>query len=137
MPVSADQFKLGEKAIESDIFNPGHACGGQHSPASARTAKYQMTGPQHNHVGGSRRNCVTADEGCGSHGCGNRDLHDGKVAFSKAYGFRDKDQNLPLTVASVVSALHAQNHDLGGLDESGRSLTGFELHFSGRPGSYD
>ena len=31
-------------------------------------------------------------------------FNDGKVAFSKAYGFRDKDQNLPLTVASVMSA---------------------------------
>jgi CubicO group peptidase (beta-lactamase class C family) len=31
-------------------------------------------------------------------------FNDGKVTYSKAYGLRDKDQNLPLTVASVMSA---------------------------------
>jgi len=31
-------------------------------------------------------------------------FNDGKVAYLNAYGFRDKDQNLPLTVDSVMSA---------------------------------
>jgi CubicO group peptidase (beta-lactamase class C family) len=31
-------------------------------------------------------------------------FHDGKVEFLKAYGFRDKEKNLPLTVDSVMSA---------------------------------
>lgn len=31
-------------------------------------------------------------------------LNDGKIAYAKAYGFRDKEKNLPLTVDSVMSA---------------------------------
>ena len=31
-------------------------------------------------------------------------LNDGKIAYLKAYGFRDKERNLPLTVDSVMSA---------------------------------
>lgn len=31
-------------------------------------------------------------------------LNDGKTAYAKAYGFRDKEKNLPLTVDSVMSA---------------------------------
>ena len=37
-------------------------------------------------------------------GAGIAILNHGKVAYLKAYGFRDKDKNLPLTVDSVMSA---------------------------------
>ena len=37
-------------------------------------------------------------------GAGVAIIHSGKVAYLKAYGFRDKEQNLPLTVDSVMSA---------------------------------
>ena len=37
-------------------------------------------------------------------GAGIAVFHNGKVEFLKAYGFRDKEKNLPLTVDSVMSA---------------------------------
>ena len=37
-------------------------------------------------------------------GAGIAVLHNGKIEFLKAYGFRDKEKNLPLTVDSVMSA---------------------------------
>jgi CubicO group peptidase (beta-lactamase class C family) len=37
-------------------------------------------------------------------GAGIAILNDGKIAYLKAYGFRDKEKNLPLTVDSVMSA---------------------------------
>jgi CubicO group peptidase (beta-lactamase class C family) len=37
-------------------------------------------------------------------GAGIAVINEGKIAYLKAYGFRDKDKNLPLTVDSVMSA---------------------------------
>ena len=37
-------------------------------------------------------------------GAGIAVFNHGKIAYMKAYGFRDKDKNLPLTVDSVMSA---------------------------------
>src|SRR5579871_1218526 len=46
-------------------------------------------------------------------GAGIAIIHEGKIEYLKAYGFRDKEKNLPLTVDSVMSAASISKSTFG------------------------
>src|SRR6267142_2332701 len=92
-------FRAGETACFIGLFMVSAVCVSQSSQNAVKRLDGSTTTEAE--IDSTVTRLIKAAEVAGA---GIAILNDGKISYLKAYGFRDKEKNLPLTVDSVMSA---------------------------------